>query len=144
MKKLLSVVMFIVVSIIISASLMLSGCSGQEDADGKVKVKTPTKEEIIMGELDDGKLIAVFEKRLEVPSASKQNRLAIRNAYDKNAKFLIEICQDCKFSQTEVEIAPQGTEFISFQVNAVPGEKTVVVRDEKNNFYAKDTFIVTN
>ncbi|MFC1722834.1 hypothetical protein ACFL0V_01715 [Nanoarchaeota archaeon] len=137
MKKTLSTMTILTIALFVLS--MLSACSSPEEP----MVREMSKEDIVLEQLKEGKLIAFLENSLTIPEGStRENKVAIRNAYDVPTLYNIEICENCEFAETSVELGPNETRFISFKVRPVPGEKTLVIRDSNNNFYAKDTFLV--
>lgn len=97
----------------------------------------------MLKQLDGPDLLAIMESTMQISTEQqKPNKLAIKNAYDKAQSFRIEICEHCSFESTEIEIEPNAIKVIDFTVRGVPGEKTVVIRDNLNNFYAKESFTV--
>lgn len=138
MKKIL------LITFIVLLSLSMLACS-KEQMQQEVKVSTPTPEDLMLKQLDGPDLLAIMQSDIEIPTnQQKPNKLAIKNAYNKVQSFKIEICEHCQFAETEVEIQPNEIKIVDFSVKGVAGEKTVVIRDDLNNFYAKKSFTVKN
>lgn len=146
MKRFLSTTAFLLLVFLLSATLALSGCS--QAPEGSVEVSTPSPEELMLENMGDDDLLAVMESEMIISSGEqKPNKLAIKNAYEEPQTFNIEICEFCSFDKETVELPAGSVEIVDFAVRKPSGEssgeRTIVVRDDLNNFYAKESFTVT-
>ena len=95
-------------------------------------------------QLNNSKLMVFQDKELIIPGGeTADTMMAFKNA-NGGKIFHIEICENCHFEETEIYLEQGNATVVYFTVDGVPGEKTLVIRDENNNFYTKDAFNVIN
>ncbi len=134
--------------VLLFSVLFFSGCSSKKQSFTVEQPNNLTEEQILLSRLSqshNNKLLVLKDEHLMIPKGEKaQTMLAFKNADDVPELFDIEICQNCHFNVTKVALDPGNSTVLYFDVDGIPGTKTLVIRDKDGNFYTKASFIVVN
>ena len=133
------------IAIILLVIALCVGCASQAPSVTIEKPQPPTEEELLLAQLSNSHLLVLNDLDIEIPAGQRaRTMMALKNGQNTEQTFRIEICEYCHFGTTEITLAPNNATIVYFEVEGVPGKKTLVIRDGQNAFYTKKTFTVIN